>query len=117
MRTLLASLSSISLAAACAAPSAVPATAKDSPLRTASPKEIVGTALHELLVKRDISAVDRYWDPGYVQHNPMMPDGSAIVRQMVEAMPGFTSKTVRLIADGDMVVIHNRVTGAGPATI
>jgi predicted SnoaL-like aldol condensation-catalyzing enzyme len=82
-----------------------------------SPKETLKTALADLLDKRDLSAIDRYWDPGYIQHNPMMPDGSEVVRQMVQAMPGFKSTSARFIADGDLVVVHNRVTGVGPTNI
>ncbi|MCE9574589.1 MAG: nuclear transport factor 2 family protein [Deltaproteobacteria bacterium] len=86
-------------------------------MSTPSPRHVVETALHELLEQRDLTAIDRWWDPGYIQHNAMMPDGSAVIRQMVLGAPGFASKTVRTIAEGDLVVVHNRVTGVGPTNL
>lgn len=82
-----------------------------------TPKQLLQTALHELIDKKDVSAVDRYWDPSYIQHNPRMPDGAEVIKQMTAMAPAFEARTVRVIADGDLVVVHNRVTGTGPVPI
>lgn len=118
--TSFAAAMTLSLVAACAATGAETPVQTESPMKTQSapsPKETLKTALSELLDKRDVSALDRYWEPGYIQHNPMMPDGSEVIRQMVTGMPGFKATSARFIADGDLVVVHNRVTGAGPRNI
>lgn len=77
-----------------------------------SPKELVVTALTELLVKRDVTAVDRYWDPGYVQHNPRMPNGSAFLKRFVESMKPEARYEPGLVLDsGELVAVHGRYIG------
>jgi predicted SnoaL-like aldol condensation-catalyzing enzyme len=113
----LAAIVATSACATTGTPAEPPASPTMSTASPTSPRSVVITALHELLELRDLTAIDRWWEPGYIQHNPAMPDGSAVIRQMVEAMPGFASKTVRVIADGDLVVVHNRVSGVGPTNM
>ena len=82
-----------------------------------SNKQTLAAALTALIGNKDLSAVDRYWDKNYIQHNPMMPDGSEILRMMIQQAPGFSAQSVRMIAEGDLVVVHNRVSGMGPGAI
>ncbi len=77
-----------------------------------SPKELVVTALTELFVKRDVTALDRYWDPGYVQHNPRMPSGSAFLKRFVESMKPEARYEPGLVLDnGELVAVHGRYVG------
>jgi predicted SnoaL-like aldol condensation-catalyzing enzyme len=82
-----------------------------------SNKEILEIALKELLTDRDATALDRYWAPSYIQHNPMMPDGVEVIRQMLTTMPDFNAKIVRYIAEGDYVVTHGQALGMGPTPL
>lgn len=79
---------------------------------TPSPKDLVVTALTELFVKRDVTALDRYWDPGYVQHNPRMPNGSAFLKRFVESMKPEARYEPGLVLDnGELVAVHGRYVG------
>ncbi|MGI5376278.1 nuclear transport factor 2 family protein [Streptomyces sp. CA-251387] len=42
---------------------------------TAYNKQLVTKGFDQLLVRKDLSAVDRYWGPEYHQHNPTIADG------------------------------------------
>ena len=78
-------------------------------------KELVTTALTEVFVNRNVSALDRYWSPGYTQHNPTFENGLEPLRAAV-ADPDleFTYEIGAVIADGDLVAVHARVEGFGP---
>ena len=59
-------------------------------------------------------AVARYVGPKYIQHNPDTPDGAeAFVRgttAFVARCPGLHVDIKRVIAEGDLVAVHNLVT-------
>jgi predicted SnoaL-like aldol condensation-catalyzing enzyme len=61
--------------------------------------EIVVTAMRELFVEKDLTALDRYWAEPYVQHSPQMPNGL---------------DTLRTAAQGDLVFTHSIVHGWAP---
>ena len=74
-------------------------------------KEIVDTFIQELFTKGDLSAVDRWLDPGFVNHDPPLPgapDGPAGFRMAAETMrrgmPDWHSEVHQLIAEDDVVV-------------
>ena len=74
-------------------------------------KQLVDSFIQELFSKGDLSAVDRYLDPGFVNHDlpfPGAPDGPEGMRMaaltMRQAMPDWHSEVHRLIAEGDTVV-------------
>lgn len=78
-------------------------------------KALVGRAMKELFVDRDVSAVKRYWGSPYLQHNPTIADGADDLPQIVNALPaGFRYEPGVIVADGDIVMIHGRYTGWGP---
>ena len=52
--------------------------------------EIVVTAMRELFVEKDLTALDRYWAEPYVQHSPQMPDGLDTLRTAVPGLQGFS---------------------------
>jgi predicted SnoaL-like aldol condensation-catalyzing enzyme len=63
--------------------------------------------------KNPAEARKKYMSDGYIQHNPMVPDGAdtfvAAIGGMYEQFPDFTSKVHRVIAEGELVVIHHEV--------
>lgn len=78
-------------------------------------KEIVIKALTELFIKRDLTAIDRYWGNPYLQHNPGIADGHTQLREIVQNLrPDFQYEPGFVIAEGDIVMIHGRYTGWGP---
>jgi predicted ester cyclase len=81
-------------------------------------KHIVDAFIQELFTKGDLSAVDRYLDPGFVNHDPPFPgapDGPEGMRQAAalfrEALPDWHSDLDQLVAEGDTVV--ERFTASG----
>ena len=49
-----------------------------------SNSDLVREAMTALFINGDVSAVDRYWAPDYIQHNPQMPD---VTGALASAMP------------------------------
>ena len=75
-------------------------------------KALVLEAMTSLFQRRDVSAVERYYTPNYIQHNPNIPQGrdalAALVAGLSEAVyyePGL------IVAEGDLVAIHGRIRG------
>ena len=86
----------------------------------ATNKAFVIEALTETLVKGNADAVDTYFDPSYIQHNPDVPNGTDAFKGMVSAVKangGIQAEIVRAIADDDMVALHVRYTGFGPKPV
>ncbi|WP_432099250.1 nuclear transport factor 2 family protein [Streptomyces sp. WAC 04229] len=80
---------------------------------------IVLTAMRELFVDKDLTAIDRYWAEPYVQHSPRMPNGLDTLRDVVPGLEGFSWEPQRIAAQGDLVFTHSIVHGwaAGPVAI
>ncbi|MDV7143607.1 nuclear transport factor 2 family protein [Tropicimonas sp. TH_r6] len=105
-------VSTLAFAAATALPFAVIADTAD----TAANKAFAIEALTETLAKGNPEAVDTYFDPGYIQHNPDVPNGSDGLKGMISMLAGggnFKADFARVIADGDMVAFHGRYEGFG----
>lgn len=83
---------------------------------TAYNKKLVTTAFDELLVKKDLSALDRYWSPEYEQHNPNIPNGvdgaKAGLGGYFKQFPQLTVTPKRVIAEGDLVAVHSHYVNA-----
>lgn len=79
-----------------------------------SNKDLVRNAMVSLFVDRDLAALDRYWVPGYVQHNPKMPSGLDFFRKMIPSLsPEFRYEPGLALEDGEFVMLHGRYTGWG----
>ncbi|RDL06847.1 putative SnoaL-like aldol condensation-catalyzing enzyme [Streptomyces sp. HB202] len=76
--------------------------------------DIVTTAMRELFVEKDLTALDRYWAEPYVQHSPQLPDGLDTLRAAVPGLEGFSWEPQRVAAQGDLVFTHSLVHGWGP---
>ncbi|MGW2568614.1 nuclear transport factor 2 family protein [Streptomyces sp. NPDC001537] len=83
---------------------------------TACNKKLVTAAFGQLLVQKDLSAIDRYWGPEYDQHNPNIADGVAGVKSGLGAyfkqFPQLTVTPKRVIAEGDLVAVHSHYVNA-----
>lgn len=80
-------------------------------------KAIAIKAVTEVLGNLNVDAVDTYFGPAYIQHNPDVPDGVEALKGLVGSLAesgNFSAQTYRVIADGDLVVFHNRYIGFGP---
>jgi predicted SnoaL-like aldol condensation-catalyzing enzyme len=59
------------------------------------------------------AAAERYQGPMYIQHNPMAADGAepfiAFVKYLKSEYPEFRYEVKRVIAEGDLVVIHAHI--------
>jgi predicted SnoaL-like aldol condensation-catalyzing enzyme len=62
------------------------------------------------LNKMDFEAASKHFGPRYIQHNPNAPDGIEGFRQFIamrkEKTPKARSEIKRVIAEGDLVVLH-----------
>lgn len=75
-------------------------------------KELVLRAVMELFGQRDVSALDRYWDAGYVQHNPRMPNGTDFLRRFVSSLrPEARYEPGLVLENGEFVAVHGRYLG------
>ncbi|MFF5979476.1 nuclear transport factor 2 family protein [Streptomyces olindensis] len=73
-------------------------------------KKLVTAYFEQLLVKKDVSAVDRYLAAEYRQHNPILPDGPEGERAGLSAFfdqfPHLTVTPKLVIAEDDLVAVH-----------
>lgn len=75
-----------------------------------APKDVVTAFYTEAFVHRDVAgAAQRYIGEGYIQHNPEVADGrEAFVRALAPVVndPTFSTSIVRIVAEGDIVVVY-----------
>ena len=79
-----------------------------------SNKEIALEVLRRAFVDRDPTVVEQYFDPGYTQHNPQIPDGPGVIAKMIPTLTGLIYEQGMAVAEGDLVMVHGRYTGWGP---
>jgi predicted SnoaL-like aldol condensation-catalyzing enzyme len=75
-----------------------------------------GMAVHVLkglFEDGDLSVADRYIRPDYIQHNPNAADGTEPLKEFVRAEtarnPDLQYNVARVIAEGDLVLVHGNV--------
>lgn len=79
-------------------------------------RSLVGTALDELFVNKDLSAIDRYWSDPYLQHNPIGMSGVTAFRSLMSSFvlsTSFQYERIRTLADCDLVVVQGRYSQTG----
>jgi predicted SnoaL-like aldol condensation-catalyzing enzyme len=68
---------------------------------------------HELALRQPEEAVAKYIGPNYRQHNPGSADGrESLIQTMkwfTQNFPELRMETKRIIAEGDLVVIHSHL--------
>lgn len=76
-------------------------------------KAITVQVLKRLFEDGDISVVDRYIRPDYIQHNPLAPDGTAALKAfagpLATQFPELKYDIKRVIAEGNLVLVHSNV--------
>ena len=77
-------------------------------------KELVIKAVTEVFINGDATALDRYWSENYVQHNPQIPNGREALKQLMSGGGNMKYEMGLVVADGDFVMVHARITGFGP---
>lgn len=83
--------------------------------RATNHRALVLEAMVGLFQRRDASVVDRLYAPGYVQHNPCIPQGRAALAELVAQLPPDVYYEPGLvIAEGAYVAIHGRIRGWAP---
>lgn len=75
-------------------------------------KGLVLDAMTSLFQRHEADAVDRLYAPDYIQHNPGIPQGRDALRALVAGLsPDVHYEPGLIIAEGDFVAIHGRITG------
>ncbi len=73
-------------------------------------KKIVIDFYEKGLNQKDFDAAAKYFGPRYIQHNPTAPDGPEGFKRLVtllkEKFPNSHNEIKRVIAEGDLVVLH-----------
>jgi predicted SnoaL-like aldol condensation-catalyzing enzyme len=77
-------------------------------------KELVIKALTELFINGNATALDSYWSEDYIQHNPQIPNGREALKQLMSGAGNMKYEIGLVVADGDFVMVHARITGLGP---
>jgi predicted SnoaL-like aldol condensation-catalyzing enzyme len=75
-------------------------------------KQIVLKVLTGVFIDRDPSVVEQYFAKDYIQHNPAIPNGSAVIPAVIARLgPEFTYEPGMAVAEGDLVMVHGRYIG------
>ncbi|MDT0570290.1 ester cyclase [Streptomyces sp. DSM 3412] len=94
-----------------------PRTEQPGPRRfTAYNKKLVTKAFDELLVQKDLSAIDRHWNTEYPQHSPYVDNGADGVKAGLgwyfNQFPELKITRKRVVAEGDLVAVHAHYVNA-----
>ena len=81
----------------------------------ASTKEVVTNALNEVMIKKNMAAIDTYFAEPYIQHNPQVPTGLAAFKgladQAIAKNPAFKYQMIRVFTDGNIGIAHGIYEG------
>ena len=79
-----------------------------------TPTETVLAAVAAIFTNFEPNAARELLAPDYIQHNPAVPTGAAAILGLIPALKdsGITATTHRVIAEGDMVVLHQTYENA-----
>jgi len=76
---------------------------------------LVTDYLHALFVDKDINKVEKYWGSTMIQHNPTLPDGHAVLRQIIGKLgPDFHYQQGLTMEKGNFVMVQGHYVGWGP---
>ena len=82
---------------------------------------LVKTAVTELMINKNVDAIDTYFSEPYIQHSQSVPTGldglKALASQAIAANPAFKYQMIRFLADGDFGITHGIYEGFGPAPL
>lgn len=74
-------------------------------------KRFVSKAHHVLFNLHDPRALDRYFSQDFIEHSPLVADGLAGLRQLIQDCPNIKHEPFRVLGDDDLVAIHGRFLG------
>jgi predicted SnoaL-like aldol condensation-catalyzing enzyme len=78
-------------------------------------REIVETFVNDVFVNHDLSRLDSYMKDDYIQHNPDVAQGKQgfvdFFEQTFRAIPDFKYTLMKIVADGDLVMIYCTTSG------
>lgn len=86
----------------------------------AANKTLVLDMMKDVFAARDAGAVDSYFAEDYIQRNPMLPSGSAVIKKFLsrpvdpDAPPFRPAEVHRIIGEGDLVATHSTIYSFGP---
>jgi predicted SnoaL-like aldol condensation-catalyzing enzyme len=81
-------------------------------------KAIIIEVLTSAFTKRDFAALERWFSPDYIHHNPFIPGSRAELRGFVENLPkGRSYEPGMAVAEDDLVMIHGRYSGGTGKTL
>jgi len=92
------------------------------PSTSMSPKDIILAACRLFEAMRGDEAVDRYFSPDYIEHNPTIVGGGIEGFRQLLRDEGFTTGVNRrglsfhihhVVAEGELVFVHQHVTEPG----
>jgi predicted SnoaL-like aldol condensation-catalyzing enzyme len=77
-------------------------------------KAIVLEAIDTLFNKRDYTAAERFWSPEYIQHSAYIEPGRDGLFNFVKAAPpSLKYEHGVILAEGDYVIVHGRISNIG----
>jgi predicted SnoaL-like aldol condensation-catalyzing enzyme len=77
-------------------------------------KAIVLEAIDTLFNKRDYTAAERFWSPHYIQHSAHIEPGRDGLFNLVKAAPpSLKYEPGVILAEGDYVIVHGRISNIG----
>ena len=77
-------------------------------------KAIVLEAFDTLFNKRDYTAAERFWSPNYIQHSAHIGPGRDGLFNLIKAAPlSLNYEPGVILAEGDYVIVHGRVSNIG----
>lgn len=80
-----------------------------------SNKQVVLEAITGLFNRHDASVLDTHFAPDYKQHNPMIKNGVAGLKEVAPQLsPDLKYEPGMIVEDGDIVMIHGRYENWGP---
>jgi predicted SnoaL-like aldol condensation-catalyzing enzyme len=79
-------------------------------------RALVGAAIDQLFVEKDLDAIDEYWSDPYYQHNPIAGSGVETFRGVMSSFvpsPSFSYERLRTLAECDLVVVQGNYSQTG----
>jgi steroid delta-isomerase-like uncharacterized protein len=80
-----------------------------------SNKKILGAFAEAVFVNKDLSAVEQYVSKDYIQHNPLVNQGSQGFREFFAAwfdsVPDWNYSLKKIVAEGDEVWVYGSYAG------
>lgn len=107
------SLLSVAPASSIAADASVKASTQETKLT--DPKSVLAALGASVFAKKDFSQLDQLMREDYIQHNPLVPQGSKGFREFFEtwfkAVPDFKYELKKIVSEGDLVWAYGTYSG------